>query len=126
MDLRWQQRLQHFQKAYLELESACQKKTYNKLERGGLIQAFEFTFELAWKTLQDLLIERGYEIRGPKPTIEQAFQDGLIEDGEAWVKMLLSRNLTTHTYNEDTAEKIAESIKNTYQPLFASLIKKLN
>jgi len=126
IDIRWQQRLQNFEKAYAELHAACQRKKYSKLERGGLIQAFEFTFEKAWKTLQDLLISRGYEVRGPRPVIEQAFQDGLIVKGEDWAKMLLSRNLTAHTYNQDTAENIAQSIKAHYEPLFGDLIKKLH
>ena len=124
-DIRWRQRLEHFEKAYAELDEACQKKTYSKLERGGLIQAFEFTFELAWKTLQDLLLARAYDVRGPRPVIEQAFQDGLIEDGETWMKMLRSRNLTTHTYHEQTAQEIADSIKTHYWPLIGQLITKL-
>lgn len=125
-DIRWRQRLEHFEKAYAELDEACQKETYSKLERGGLIQAFEFTFELAWKTLQDLLQTRGYDTRGPRPVIEQAFQDGIIEDGETWMKMLRSRNLTTHTYHEQTAQGIADSIKSHYWPLIGQLIKKLH
>ena len=125
-DIRWRQRLDHFEKAFSELEEACQKETYSKLERGGLIQAFEFTFELAWKTLQDVLLARGYEMRGPKPVIEQAFQDGLIEEGETWMKMLRSRNLTTHTYHEEIAQEIAESIKIHYWPLMQQLIKKMH
>lgn len=108
-DIRWKQRLQNFEKAFADFDEACKKQHYSKLERSGLIQTFEFTFELAWKTLQDLLIERGYStIAGPKPVIEQAFKDSLIHQGETWVKMLLSRNLTVHSYDENTAEAIAQ------------------
>ena len=60
-DLRWQQRLQNFTKAISQLEDACQLETYTDLERAGLVQIFEFTFELAWKTLKDLLQYEGYE-----------------------------------------------------------------
>lgn len=124
-DIRWQQRLQHFEQAFAELEAACRQQKYSKLERGGLIQAFEFTFELAWKTLQDILESKGYQVRGPRPVFEQAFQDGLIQNGEVWMKMLKSRNLTTHTYHEQTAEEIAVAVKTAYWPEMSDLIRHL-
>jgi nucleotidyltransferase substrate binding protein (TIGR01987 family) len=126
-DSRWLQRFQNLEKAFREFNSACSLEHYSKLERSGLIQTFEYTFELAWKTLQDLLLSRGYEgILGPRPVIEQAFQDGIVEDGEAWAKMLLSRNLTVHTYNEKTAEELAGLIKSLYYPIIATLVEKLS
>ncbi|MDQ2994069.1 MAG: nucleotidyltransferase substrate binding protein [Pseudomonadota bacterium] len=125
-DIRWLQRFQNLEKAFAEFSSACSLEHYSKLERSGLIQTFEFTFELAWKTLQDLLLSRGYEgILGPKPVIEQSFHDGIIEDGEVWAKMVISRNLTVHTYNEKTAEDLARFIKTLYFPSIAKLIQKL-
>ncbi|MDB5038006.1 MAG: nucleotidyltransferase substrate binding protein family [Bacteriovoracaceae bacterium] len=125
-DIRWQQRLQNLEKAYSDFSDACGLKKYSKLERSGLIQTFEFTFELAWKTLQDLLLSRGYQgIQGPKPVIEQAFQDGLIHEGESWMKMLVSRNLTVHSYDEKTAEEIATLIRNKYFPLLTGLLQQL-
>lgn len=125
-DIRWHQRFANLEKAYSEFVNANSLLTYSKLERSGLIQTFEFTFELAWKTLQDLLISRGYQgLNGPRPVIEQCFQDGIIEDGENWLKMLLSRNLSTHSYNEKTAEELLQIIKNIYYPLITQLMNKL-
>ena len=125
-DIRWHQRFSNLEKAYKEFASANSLLNYSKLERSGLIQTFEFTFELAWKTLQDLLLSRGYQgLNGPRPVIEQCFQDGIIEDGENWLKMLLSRNLSTHSYNEKTAEELLQIIKNIYYPLITQLMNKL-
>lgn len=126
IDIRWQQRFGNLEKAYQDFAYACSLKTYSKLERSGLIQTFEFTFELIWKTLQDLLLSRGYQgINGPRPVIEQSFQDGIIDDGENWLKMLISRNLTTHSYNEKTAEEMAVMIKTVYFPMISKLIATL-
>lgn len=126
VDIRWKQRLQNFEQAFSEFDDACSRKTYSKLERSGLIQTFEFTFELAWKTLQDFLGQRGYiNIIGPRPVIEQAFRDGLIHEGETWMKMLESRNLTVHSYDESTAERIATEIRSRYHPLLKDLVKTL-
>jgi nucleotidyltransferase substrate binding protein (TIGR01987 family) len=91
-----------------------------------LIKAFEYTYELAWKTLQDLLKEKGYkDVVGPKPVIEQSFQDGYISNGEAWFRMHESRNLTSHTYNEETADEIVSKILEEYFSLFIELQEKL-
>lgn len=125
-DIRWHQRFTNLEKAYKEFVNANKLLTYSRLERSGLIQTFEFTFELCWKTLQDLLLSRGYQgLNGPRPVIEQCFQDGIIEDGENWLKMLLSRNLSTHSYNEKIAEELLQIIKTIYYPLITQLINKL-
>ena len=109
-DIRWKQRFYNFKKAFSQLEKFMMKKELNELEKQGLIKAFEYTYELAWKSLQDLLIEKGYNnIKGPKPVIEQSFKDGYIIDGKGWMRMHQSRNLTSHTYNEETAEEILKS-----------------
>jgi len=98
---RWQQRFENYKKALSQLEKFLQKDVLNELEEQGLIQSFEYTYEVAWKVLQDVLRERGFvDIAGPRPSIEQAFQIGLIQDGLVWMQMLKDRNLTTHTYNE--------------------------
>lgn len=125
-DIRWKQRFNNFKKASEQLKDAVELEDYSDLERQGLIKAFEFTFELSWKTLQDLLEEKGYkEIKGPKPVIQQAFKDGYIWDGEGWMKMYESRNLASHTYDENTAKEIACDIIDKYYDLFKSLINKL-
>jgi len=121
-DIRWEQRFINLKKAFTQLKSAAEKKDYSELERQGLIKAFEFTFELSWKTLQDFLENKGFkEITGPKPVIQQAFKDGYIADGEGWMNMLLSRNLASHTYEETTAKKIADDIKSKYYKLLEEL-----
>jgi len=121
-DIRWQQRFSNFDKAFRQLEKYVGQEEMNELEKQGLIKSFEYTYELAWKTLQDLLSHIGYkDIVGPKPVIQQCFQDGYIADGEAWIRMHNSRNLTSHTYNKETAEEIVESIIIEYYLLLKAL-----
>lgn len=125
-DIRWQQRFYNFNKAFKQLERFNEVESLNEMEQQGLIKAFEYTFELAWKTLQDLLKVKGYiEIVGPRPVIEQSFQDGYISDGNGWMRMHKSRNLTSHTYDEQTAEEIIENIRNEYYDLLRDLILRL-
>jgi nucleotidyltransferase substrate binding protein (TIGR01987 family) len=125
-DIRWQQRFINFNKAFSQLERFMQEKSLNEMEEQGLIKAFEYTYELSWKTLQDLLKEKGYtDVVGPKPVIEQSFQDGYIVDGKGWMRMHVSRNLTSHTYDEETAEEIVRSIRSEYFLLLKSLQERL-
>jgi nucleotidyltransferase substrate binding protein (TIGR01987 family) len=125
-DIRWIQRYANFQKALEQLQRFVGKEDLNEMEEQGLIQAFEYTFELAWKTLQDLLEEEyGYtETRGPRPVIMQAFSDGVITRGEQWMEMLKDRNRTVHTYDEAIAKEIIASVKNEYIQLFKALNNK--
>ena len=126
MDFRWIQRFSNLNKAFTQLGRYLQKKKLNELENQGLIKAFEYTFELSWKTLQDLLIENGYkDIKGPKPVIQQSFQDGYIRDGDGWMKMLEGRNLTSHTYDEETAFNMVAEIRKFYIHLFEDLVVRL-
>lgn len=121
-DIRWTQRFDNYKKAFLQLEKYVRADTLNELEKQGVIKAFEYTFELGWKTLQDLLKEKGYQdIVGPKPVIEQSFQDGYITDGNSWLRMQKSRNLTGHTYDEAMAEQIVNNIRNEYYLQFKML-----
>lgn len=125
-ETRWRQRYANFQKAMLQLDAAVAKGEYSDLERQGLIQCFEYTIELAWKTLKDLLNANGYEeVKSPQEVVKQAFHDGLLPDGNAWIEMLDSRNETSHTYNEETALKISNNIRNKYYPLLDDLDKQL-
>jgi nucleotidyltransferase substrate binding protein (TIGR01987 family) len=125
-DIRWQQRFVNFNKAFNQLEKFLTHIELNDMEEQGLIKAFEYTYELSWKTLQDLLKEKGYNnIAGPKPVIEQSFRDAYIEDGKAWMRMHKSRNLTSHTYDEQTAQEIIEGIRDEYFLLFQNLKEKL-
>ena len=121
-DIRWIQRFSNFNKAFNQLEKFLSHQQLNEMEKQGLIKAFEYTYELAWKTLQDLLKEKGYiNITGPKPVIEQSFQDGYISNGKGWMRMLKSRNLTSHTYDEQTAEDIINDIRSEYFFLLKNL-----
>jgi nucleotidyltransferase substrate binding protein (TIGR01987 family) len=128
-DIRWIQRFNHFIHAFAQLHEAvtlAQQRPLSKLEEQGLIQAFEFTHELAWNTLKDFLEGRGARnLYGSKDTTREAFKHGLIENGEAWMDMIQSRNLTSHTYNEGTAKQIVAAILEAYFPAFAALRDKL-
>jgi nucleotidyltransferase substrate binding protein (TIGR01987 family) len=128
-DIRWVQRFAHFSQAFSPLKAAvelAQVRRLSKLEEQGLIQAFEYTHELAWNTLRDFLEERGaHNLYGSKDTTRAAFKRGLIENGEAWMDMINSRNLTSHTYNEGTAAQIASAILEMYFSEFAAFQDKM-
>ncbi len=117
-DIRWKQRFHSFQKAFGQLRSAVEtaaQRDLSDLEKQGLIQAFEFTHELAWKTLKDFLEDSGEtEIHGSKDATRKAFAVGLIEDGETWMEMIQSRNRSTHTYSERIAQEITEAVTLRY------------
>ena len=126
IDIRWHQRFINFKKVFKQLERFIGEVELNEMEKQGLIKAFEYTYELSWKTLQDLLKEKGYNnILGPKPVIEQSFQDGYISNGKGWMQMHKSRNLTSHTYDEETAKEIIDDIRNLYFNLLKELQIKL-
>jgi nucleotidyltransferase substrate binding protein (TIGR01987 family) len=94
------------------------------LEQEGVIQRFEYTFELAWKTLQDLLIYKGYEfMTGPNGTLKMAFEDGLISDHERWRKMAKSLNTLSHVYDDEEVREIIMPIFSEYAPLLDELDK---
>lgn len=121
-NLRWKERFESFCKALLQLETGLQQKEFSVLEKDGVIKRFEFTFELAWKTLQDVLTDRGYpDIKGPKPVIKQAFRDEIITDGQAWIDMLNDRNKSTHLYDETSARAIFDKIQIEYLKLLTDL-----
>ena len=129
-DTRWIQRLSNYSKALARLSDAlklAKERPLTDLEKQGLIQAFEFTHELAWKTLKDLLENRGSsEVYGSKDATRQAFQLGLIENGETWMDMIKSRNETSHTYDEATAEKICSAVTGHYFVELVHLEQRLN
>ena len=125
-DIRWIQRFNHFTKALGQLKKFIQKGNLNDLEEQGLIQAFEYTYELAWNTLKDYLESQGEtEIHGSRDAFRLSFQRGLIEDGETWMEMVRSRTLTSHTYNEEIAKQIVSDVSTKYVPQFVKLHEKL-
>ena len=124
---RYEQRLQDFENAFMKLKEGTQKENPDDLEIDGVLQRFEFTFELAWKTLKDYMEYQGFsnKIGSPREIIQQAFKHGIIEDGETWIKMMLSRNALSHLYDENTSRKIYEEIKKQYIELLETLMVKL-
>lgn len=124
-DIRWLQRFEHFQQALLQLKEAFEieaKRPFTKLEKQGLIQAFEFTHELGWNVLKDYLEYNGHQgLIGSRDTCREAFKRGLLKNGDAWMEMIKSRNQTSHTYNQKTSEDIVEKIKKLYFPEFLAL-----
>lgn len=124
-DIRWQQRFANYKKALQQLQSAvelCNQRTLSNLEKQGVIQAFEFTHELAWNMLKDYLQDQGNQnIKGSKDATREAFKVELIADGEQWMAMIQSRNVSSHTYNEHIAEELVNVIVEQYFPLFIEL-----
>jgi nucleotidyltransferase substrate binding protein (TIGR01987 family) len=115
-DVRWKQRFQNFERAFIFFSKNCKLDSYDDLQGAGLVQSFEFTFELAWKTLKDYLQAQGLEISFPREVIKQAFAANLIDDGALWIEMLDKRNELTHTYNQEQAKRAVRTIREKYQP----------
>jgi nucleotidyltransferase substrate binding protein (TIGR01987 family) len=128
-DIRWLQRLDSYNKAFKKMKEVVENKDYKNLsdlEQEGLIQRFEYTFELAWKVMKDLLQEEGYvDIKSPNDTLRQAFNDGYIKDNDKWRRMANARNITSHTYDENDAKEVIYGIYNDYYPLFKDLYNTL-
>ena len=124
-DIRWKQRFDNFQKAFLELEEAVllsQKRSLSKLENQGLIQGFEYTHELAWNMIKDYLEEQGiFGLIGSKNTIREAFKLGILKEGEIWMNMIQSRNQTSHTYNTTLADQVVSDIIHKYYLQFKEI-----
>lgn len=124
-DIRWQQRFASYQKALLQLQGAVElssQRSLSSLEKQGVIQAFEFTHELAWNMLKDFLQDQGNQnIKGSKDATREALKVELIGDGEQWMAMIQSRNISSQTYDERTAEQLVEVIIRDYYPLFVAL-----
>lgn len=112
--IRWKQRFENFQKALKQLENATHQESYSELERAGLIQTFEFTFELAWKTLKDFLESEGIITNSPRQAIQSAFKSHYISDGHTWIDALEKRIFLTHCYNEKASQEAKQLIKDKY------------
>ena len=123
--MRWIQRFDNYQRALIRLQEAVrleQERGLSKLEQQGLIQGFEFTHELAWKTLKNFLEYRGVsDVIGSRDASRVAFREGLVSDGLVWMEMIKSRNLSSHTYREEVANDIAQKIADHYLPAFIEL-----
>lgn len=123
LDIRWKQRFQNFEKAYHRLREGSVmlgREADNFLMQAGLIQMFEFSFELAWKVLKDYMEAEGFTVQSPKSTIRQAFQSGYITHVDDWLQALTDRNLTVHTYDDATAQTVVNDICAKYLPMLGA------
>lgn len=128
-EIRWKQRFTNFEKSYKLLKQYSNQPIETELERAGIIQFFEISFELAWKLMKDYLEAQEMSVKSPREAIKQAYQMGLIDDGHVWIDALSDRNLTVHTYDEERAKKMVNDIINVYFPelnkLYHKLVKEL-
>jgi nucleotidyltransferase substrate binding protein (TIGR01987 family) len=124
-ELRWRQRYQNLLRAYALFDEGVMAKNLNRLEKEGLIQRFEYTFELSWKTMKDYLEARGIDANYPRDVIKEAFASGLVGSGEVWMEMLERRNLLSHTYDEKSFEMAFELVKGSFYSAIEDLVRKL-
>lgn len=127
-EVRFIQRLENFKQANLNLRETADFVKQNELTKFyimALVQAFEMSFELAWKTMKDYLEYDGIIADSPRTTIKEAFSSRLINDGQRWIEMMEARNKTSYTYKEEFAKEVAEEILNVYIPLIQELEKTL-
>ena len=102
------------------------QRPLSDLEKLGLIQAFEFTHELAWSVMKDYFAYQGNSsITGSRDTAREAFDKGLIVYGSGWMEMFQSRNQTSHTYNQEIADAIVGRIIDRYFPLFEAFLSRM-
>ena len=128
-DIRWKQRFSNYRKALRQLEKAVElscERPLTELEQQGLIQGFEMVHELAWNVLKDFFEYQGNSsIMGSRDATREAFKRNLIVDGDGWMEMIVSRNKSTHAYNEETAAEIARKVLTVYVGLFQELRNKM-
>ena len=124
-DIRWKHRFQNFDRGVVLLREALENgpSALSALEKEGVIQRFEYTFELAWKTIKDFLEAGGLVMTPitPRQVIKEAFAAKVLADGQAWIDMLDHRNLLSHTYDHSVFEKAVDAIAARYLPAIESL-----
>ena len=129
-DIRWKQRFSNFKKAFKSLKDAVElskSRQLSLLEKQGVIQGFEFTHELAWNVMKDYLESKGVsKLIGSKDATRSAFKNGLIADGDIWMQMIADRNLSSHTYDEKTAQTISSNICGKYYSAYKELLEKFS
>ncbi len=126
-DIRWKQRFANYNTALSQLTKFINKGALNELEQQGLVQAFEYTYELAWNVMKDYFtyVQGDQNVLGSRDAIQLAFNRGLISDGKIWMDMIESRIKSSHTYNEATAQEIADKVVGQYYLLFVALQQKM-
>lgn len=116
-------------RAFARLEDAValsKTRRLSELEQQGLIQAFEFTHELAWNVMKDYFAYPGNaNITGSRDAVREAFANGLVQDGDGWMDMIKSRNQSSQTYNQSVADMIAERVVMDYFPLFMAFAARM-
>lgn len=123
--IRWKQRFQNLEQAFAQLQKGLAILIPNDIEKQGIIQSFEFTFELAWKTLKDYLESQSVPAQFPRDTIKEAFHYQIIADGDVWMDMLEKRNLMAHTYDEPAANEAIRKISGAYFKALQQLVTTL-
>lgn len=122
-DIRWKQRFQNLKKSFFGLETALKITNPDIVQKAGIIQFFEMTFELAWKTLKDYLEYNGFQnLISPSAVIKTAFQAEIILDGHSWLDCLENRNQMSHIYDEQTSIALEDNIRNIYFMLLLDLV----
>ena len=128
-DVRWKQRLENFAKAVKLLEDIqiLDLKKISMLEKEGIIQRFEFTLELGWKTLKDRMESDGLVLTqiSPKVVVKEAFKAKYIDQVEVWLAIINDRNLLSHTYEFSLMEDVIPEIQKRYSPALTALCKSL-
>ena len=128
--LRWHYRFDNFKRAFVLLREAIElrgDKELSQLEKEGIIQRFEYTMELAWKTMKDYLESQNVVLERltPRAVIKDAFEAKLITDGQAWLDALDARNKMSHTYDVNEFEKVIQRIESDYLAVIESLYQTL-
>ncbi|MBR5912265.1 MAG: nucleotidyltransferase substrate binding protein [Bacteroidales bacterium] len=127
---RWEQKLSSYRKALsrlAEVVNVMKIRQLNDFESDGLIQRFEFTFELAWKLMKSYAEYQGTdkELMGSRDAIRWAFENKLIKDSDVWMEMIKRRNDTSHTYDENTAADVVIRVKDAYFQAFVCFYNKM-
>ncbi|SHG46744.1 nucleotidyltransferase substrate binding protein, HI0074 family [Thermosyntropha lipolytica DSM 11003] len=123
---RLKEKFAEYKKAVYKLKEALEEDVSNPLLYDGVIQRFEFTYELAWKLMKLYLESEGIvTVNSPRSAFKEAFAVGIITEGETWIDMINARNLTVHTYNEQMAKEIYDRVKDKYYPVFFAFANKM-
>ena len=120
------QKIENYHPAVAQLEQAVtvySRDPDDALYRDGLIQRFEFTVELAWKSLREYLEDQGsvLAVVSPRAVLKEAYAAGVIQDADVWDAVIRSRNITSHVYDEQTAIDVAAHICGQYLPVLQKL-----
>ena len=126
-EIRWQERFENFKKAYKNFSDIAVMDVgrLSDLEKEGFVQRFEYTYDLAWKTLKDYLLAQGFDLNSPREVFRQAFQNEIITDGEVWMESISKRNLVSHTYNAEVLNKTVDFLVNDFFPVLEKMHRRL-